>query len=204
MPQIARINKKELPNLLKLGKNQTEIAKIYGVSVAAVSKLMKKLKLSEAGDVTLRSGAKIVKSNLDAIAQLQKINRSANEILDLVMGWARGDEGCIRVLESQVKRVVWRDKEDGEDRELDVQDIKFKDPRELAMKAMAEIRGQLNLQLEIFKTLYDIEAIAEFQRVVIEAIGEAAPAVRKTIIQNLKKRKALRESVTFPQLRRDL
>jgi hypothetical protein len=29
---------------------------------------------------------------------------------------------------------------------------RFKDLRELALKAMAEIRGQMDLQLEIFKT----------------------------------------------------
>jgi len=33
-----------------------------------------------------------------------------------------------------------------------------------ALKACQEIRGQLSLQLEIFKTLYDMEAVAEFQK----------------------------------------
>ena len=62
--------------------------------------------------------------------------------------------------------------------------------------AMAEIRGQLNLQLDIFKTLYDVEAIAEFQKEVLTAIEEVSPDVRNTIIRRLKERKALRGTLT--------
>ena len=168
MPQKAKIDKKELPNLLKSGRNQKDIADIYGVSTAAVNMAIKRLKLSAVKDVTLRSGSKIVKKNLDAIDQLQKVNDTVNEIIDGI-----------------------RQSADRADKEL-------------LLKACDRIESQVKLQLEIFKTLYDIEAVAEFQKVVIEAIGEVAPKVRGQIITNLKKRKALRESVTFPQLRRDL
>lgn len=204
MPRASIIDKRKLPRLIKIGKTQKQIAEIFGVSEAAVSIAIKNKKIATGKAVTLEVGYKVAEKNLNAVAQLQKINKDANEILDLVMGWARGDKKCIRILETQVKKVKWRDKESGEDRELDVQDIKFKDPRELAIKAMSEIRGQLSLQLEIFQTLYDIEAVAEFQREVLDAIAEVAPAVQKTIISNLKKRKALRESVSFRKLRSDL
>jgi hypothetical protein len=72
--------------------------------------------------------------------------------------------------------------------------IKAKD-HGTTLKAMAEIRGQLNLQLEIFKTLYDLEAVAEFQRTVLETIGEVAPDVRERIIRGLKESRSLRQSV---------
>ena len=62
---------------------------------------------------------------------------------------------------------------------------------------MAEIRGQLSLQLDIFKTLYDVEAIAEFQREVLEAIGDISPDVRNRIVERLKKGGALRPSATI-------
>jgi hypothetical protein len=61
---------------------------------------------------------------------------------------------------------------------------------------MAEIRGQLNLQLDIFKTMYDMAAVAEFQKEVLTAIGEEAPDVRDRIIQRLKESRALRQSVS--------
>ena len=63
------------------------------------------------------------------------------------------------------------------------------------LKAMREIRGQLGLQLEIFKTLYDVQAVADFQREVLTAIGEVEPGVRNLIIKRLKEGRALRQSV---------
>jgi hypothetical protein len=74
--------------------------------------------------------------------------------------------------------------------------IKAKD-HDTTLKAMREIRGQLELQLEIFKTLYDLEAVAEFQREVLTTIGEADKDVRDRIIQRLKEGKALRGSVSI-------
>jgi hypothetical protein len=79
-----------------------------------------------------------------------------------------------------------------------VTEYKFKDPRELALKAMAEIRGQLGLQLEIFKALYDMAAVAEFQKEVLEAIGNASPELRDQIIHNLQKTRAIRSTLDFP------
>jgi hypothetical protein len=53
----------------------------------------------------------------------------------------------------------------------------------------------LELQLEIFKTLYDIQAVADFQREVLTAIGEVDSGVRNLIINRLKEGRALRQSV---------
>jgi len=73
----------------------------------------------------------------------------------------------------------------------------MKDPRELALKAMAEIRGQLKLQLEIFQCLYDMKAVQEFQNEVLTAIGDAAPDVRDRIIHNLNQKRAIRSAIEF-------
>ena len=56
--------------------------------------------------------------------------------------------------------------------EEEVTEYKFKDPRELALKAMQEIRGQLKLQLEIFQALFDMQAVQQFQAEVLEVIGK--------------------------------
>ena len=72
--------------------------------------------------------------------------------------------------------------------------IQAKD-HDTTLKAMREIRGQLELQLEIFKTLYDVQAVADFQREVLTAIGEVEPDVRNLIINRLKEGRALRQSV---------
>lgn len=74
--------------------------------------------------------------------------------------------------------------------------IKAKD-HDTTLRAMREIRGQLELQLGIFKTLYDLEAGAEFQREVLTMIGEVDRDVRDRIIRRLKEGKALRGSVSI-------
>jgi hypothetical protein len=74
--------------------------------------------------------------------------------------------------------------------------IKAED-HDTTLRAMREIRGQLELQLEIFKTLYDLEAVADFQREVLTAIGEVDKNVRDRIVQRLKEGKALRGSVSI-------
>jgi len=69
-----------------------------------------------------------------------------------------------------------------------------KDPN-LKLKVMAEIRGQLKLQLEIFQTLYDLKAVAEFQQEVLEAIASVSPKVRDEIIYRLKERSVVRSAL---------
>lgn len=191
MATQPKIDFNELNRLVTQGKSTTEIAKIFSCTPGAVSQAKKKLKISVVKNVVLENAHKVVDKNLDAVAQLQKINRDANELLDLLMRWNRGDEAALQVLESQVRKVrVGKT-------EKFVEEFKFKDPRELAIKAMAEIRGQLNLQLDIFKTLYDMEAVADFQREVLNAIGEVSSDVRDRIIEGLKKGRALRSAVSI-------
>jgi predicted transcriptional regulator len=53
-----------------------------------------------------------------------------------------------------------------------------------------EIRGQLSLQLEIFRTLYDYQEAARFQQVVLEEIGAENEECKKRIVERLKHRAA--------------
>ena len=189
-PKIDRV---KLFQLLKQGKTQREVAQVFGVSEGAISKAKKELNISVVKSVALESAHRVVDKNLDSVAQLQKINKDANELLDVLMRWNRGEDEALQILETQVRKVRIGK---GENSEI-VKQYKFKDPRELALRAMAEIRGQLNLQLDIFKTLYDMEAVAEFQKEVLTAIGEEAPNVRNRIIQRLKESRSLRSAVSI-------
>jgi hypothetical protein len=147
------------------------------------------LSIAVVKNVCLESAHKVVEKHLDTIGQLQKINRDANELLDVLMRWNRGEPEALQILESQVRKVKVKGSEE------EILEYRFKDPRELALKAMTEIRGQLALQLEIFETLYNVQAIHEFQREVLEAIGEVSLEVREKIVRKLKESKALRQSV---------
>lgn len=189
-PKIDRV---KLNRMLSAGKTQRECAQVFGVTEGAISKAKSELNVAVVKSVALENAHRVVDKNLDAISQLQKINNDANEILDLLMRWNRGDDDALQVLESQVatKKVRVGDKEEF------VKEFKFKDPRELALKAMAEIRNQLGLQLDIFKTLYDMKAVQEFQQEVLTTIGAASPEVRNAIVSKLNQRRIIRQSVSF-------
>ena len=179
--------------MLKSGKSQRQVAQFFGVTEGAVSKAKKELNICVVKNLALENAHRVVDKNINAIDQLQKINNHANWLLDLLMNWQKGDGHALQILETQVstKKVRVGDQEEF------VREFKFKDPRELALKAMAEIRGQLKLQLEIFQCLYDLKAIQEFQTEVLTAIGDVDPDVRKRIVYNLNQKRALRSAVKF-------
>jgi len=186
-----KINDRRLVQLIdKEGKSQSDAAKELGVSRQAVSKRLQELRGKTTKIVAAKKVEQIVDRKIDAMEQLQKINDYANELLDLLMRWNRGDEEALQILESQVKRVRI-----GDDEELEIKEVKFKDPRELALKAMAEIRGQLKLQLEIFQALFSLKAAQEFQDTVLEIIGEVDPNVRSEIIRRLNAKRSVRSAV---------
>lgn len=188
-----KIDIDQLNQLLIEGKTVGYIAKMFSVSSAAVSKAKKKLKIGFVKNVTLERAHRVVDKNLNAVAQLQKINEYANELLDLLMRWNRGEDEALRIMESQVKKVKHGRGKDAEE----ITEYHIKDPRELIIRVMGEIRGQLSLQLDIFRTLYDMEAVAEFQKEVLDAIGEVDEETRNKIVERLKERRALRGTVTL-------
>lgn len=67
----------------------------------------------------------------------------------------------------------------------------------IALNAMKEVRSQLGLQLEIYKTLFDFEAIKEFQTEILNLLEEVDPDVKRRIIEKLKERRSIRSAVKF-------
>ena len=187
-----KINDRKLLRLLdKEGKSQSEAAREFGVSRQAVNRRLQEIRGKTTKVVVAKKIEQVVDHKIDAIEQLTRINEYANEILDLLMRWNRGDDEALQVLESQVTSKKIRIGNE----ELEVQKVKFKDPRELALKAMAEIRGQLKLQLEIFQALFSLQAAEEFQNVVLETIAEVEPKVRNEILRRLNDKRAVRSAV---------
>jgi len=189
-PKIDRL---KLCELARKGTSQTQMAAAFGVSQAAVSKAIKELEkettkcLTASPTSAQKSAAKVIENTINAAEQLLKINKDANELLDLVMAWQRGDNVALQVLESQVQIRKIRI---GKEIET-VKEYKFKDPRELALKAMEAIKGQLHLQLEIFKALYDMEAFKEFTEAFLRVMARRDPKARDEMIQELQKERLL-------------
>jgi predicted transcriptional regulator len=188
-----KLNDKRLLGLVDEGLSLADIAREHGISRQAVSKRLIELRGKTTKAVVAKKVNEIVERKIDALEQLHKINSYANELLDLLMRWNRGDEEAIQILESQVRKVKVGS---GEDVEW-IKEYKFKDPRELALRAMAEIRGQLSLQLDIFQALFSLQAAEEFQNTVLEVIREVDPHVRDKIIRRLNERRTIRQAVHF-------
>jgi len=150
----AKIDKVKLNRLLRSGKSQRECAQVFGVTEGAISKAKKELNINVVKNVALETAHQVVSKNLNAIDQLHKINKQANQLLD-----------------------------------------DFEQKPEMKLKIMAEIRGQLKLQLDIFQTLYDMRTIQEFQHQVLESIGSVDKEVRDDIIRRLQDRRALRSAI---------
>jgi len=189
-----KINDRRMLRLIDTEKmSQSAAAKQLGVSRQAVSKRLQELRGKTTKIVVAKKLEKVVDDKIDALSQLTKINKDANEILELVMRWGRGDDEALQVLESQIKMKKVRVGKE----EIDVQEFKLKDPRELALKACAEIRNQLKLQLEIFQALYSLQAAEEFQNTILKIIGEISPDVRSKIIHRLNAERSVRSAVRF-------
>jgi len=191
MPQ-PKIDIDQLNRYLAEGKTQADIARLMGVSEAAVHKARKRHNIAITRNVALEHANDVVNRNLNAIEQLQKINRKANQLLDELTGEDKIIKRTVKAVQAALEY------KDPKKQATYIKELvkKISGDNFLALKAMQEIRGQLNLQLDIFKTLYDFQAAAEFQQIVIDVIGEYDPKGRDEILRRLKNRRALRESVS--------
>jgi len=186
MATHPKIDFNQLNRLVTQGKSTTEIAKIFSCTPGAVSQAKRKLNISVVKNVALENAHKVVSQNLDAVAQLQKINQAANQLLDELMG----KEKVVQELATVINKI-------NEGNPADVKEItklvkQIISDKNTALKACQEIRGQLSLQLDVFKLLYDFQAVASFQKEVLEIIGEVDEDAKKRIIQRLKERSAIR------------
>lgn len=187
-PQPLKFDRLKMHELLREGKTETEVARILGVSIAAISKARGRLNAHVIKNTIMEASHKIVQRELDVVDQLHNINKHSKAILDDL------------ILKIKQKPTTT----------LDVKGQK--DLRGLALDTAAEIRQQLNFQVEIFKTLSDFKIMAEFQKEVIDMVGNANKCphcgeeiqcgkcgakidLRGELISRLKAQKALRASV---------
>jgi DNA-binding transcriptional ArsR family regulator len=186
-----KISNLVLEQLVKEGNGVSEIARKLGVTKGAVSKRLKALDVAITKNVTLHYAGELVERKIDTLGQLLKINDYANELLDGLMHSDRKNDLAAQIPDDLDQKISFLDWEDEDS------DFRPKERGELALKAMAEIRSQLKLQLEIFNSLYNLTAAAEFQKEVLESIGSVSRETRERIIRNLQKARAIRSAIEF-------
>jgi predicted DNA-binding protein (UPF0251 family) len=189
-----KLSDRELLRRLDNGATQAELAKELGVTRQAINERLKIFRRKTTKAIVAGKGVgELVDKKLNSLEQLQKINADAHWLLDHLMSWAKGDPEAIQILERQLKVVRI-----GEE-QVEVREVKFRDPRQLAVSVMSEIRSQLDLQLQIFKTAYSVQEAENFMRIVLETIGEVDPHARTKIIKRLNEQRPVWEAVRFAQ-----
>jgi Zn-dependent peptidase ImmA (M78 family) len=183
-PKIDRV---KLNQMLRDGKPQITIAQFFGVSEGAISKAKKELNIAVVKNTVLETAHQIVQKELDVVGQLYESNKRINEVAEDLMAKIRGQESLTKDVKGN------------------------KDIRIILKEFEEERRKQLTFQMEIFKTLTDYRVVAEFQKTVIEIIGNADKcpkcgeilycmkcgqrvSLREKLISDLKEARALRAS----------
>jgi hypothetical protein len=189
-----KIDVVKLNQMLRSGKSVKQCAEYFKVTPPAVSMAKKNLNVSVVKSVALENAHRVTEEHLDAVQQLQKINVKANKMLDELTGEDKVIDRIVKAVEG-----VLAYEGDPVKQKAYIRKVvsKINSDRNLTIKIMSEIRGQLNLQLEIFQALYSMKAVQDFQAEVLSAIAEVSPEVRNKIINNLKEKRALRGSVSI-------
>jgi len=183
----------KLAQLFDEGYTGAACAKHFGVTPAAISKAKKRLTRAVVRHTAVEKAPKVVSQTLDTFDQLNEINNYAKELLDVCMKWSRGDPEALRIMESQVRYINVGTREEPNM----VEEYKFKDPRELAVRLMAEIRQQLDLQMKVFGQLFDMNEMKLFMAVVLRKIGEVSPELRDAIIADFKREQLVRSAFSL-------
>lgn len=153
--------------LVEEGRNQQEAAVHFGVSEAAISKRVKALNINLTRHVGLERAKTVADHGLNIVEQLQTVNNVIQEELNWAIEAAR---------------------KPGADR---------KGLQQVVIDLTSEIRKQLRFQLEILRSLYDMRGVAEFQKEVLDVIGNTAPEIRNAIVRQLVERRALRSALSL-------
>lgn len=193
MPAQPKIDKVRLLQLDNEGKSNKEIAQYFNCSVYAVEHAKKALKKKAKNLPVLTATSD---DNIDSMAQLSFINSTIiNEL-------------------KRCSKFIFREEERQDAFDLAVAELEL-DPenKELQQRVSSlaqnftagimkiqnnviaisgEVRKQIELQIKIAETLYNIQMNQEFQMEVINTIKELDPKAAAKIITRLKERRAIR------------
>ena len=125
----TKLDQDALHRYLDAGHSQADAARHFCVSESAISQRVRSLQIATSKVVALERAAEVVDQKLSATARLQHVQQ---------------------VIDEELRCAVDRAKEPGADR------AKLQDT---ILKLAAEVRQQLNLQLNISRTLIDLKVV---------------------------------------------
>lgn len=190
----GRLSDEELIELASKGKTYRQIGKLDGTTGPNVGQRLKRIRKTAVIHIARdeERGKAITKHNIDAGEQLSKISFHVNNLLDRATSEEREITRLVDAATVELKK---------DQKELDpkvahqllkgIVEEFFKD-QDTIFKASAEIREQIRLQLDIFKVWYSHQAIQEFQRIVLDAVGSVDSELRDRIVKELSRRQLIR------------
>jgi len=163
----SKITLLELGERLRQGKTKAEIAAEFGMTVRGVQKKASRLDIEISKSAALHQGGIILTQQIDANAQLLKINESVNRTLGMLEA---------RLLYS----------EDGEDKDGVVKVVKLNHAVvDQQLRAIAEVRKQLELLAKVAADWLEAKRMAAVHEAIIGEIGRESPECRNRIIRRL-------------------
>jgi hypothetical protein len=192
----AKIDKAKLIQLMNEGKSYNEMASFFQVHPRSIGKAIEGIKQSSRTVPVKVDG--IANDNIDAMKQLNQINASIIDALHrcnkLIL---RADSKVDKFFKISDKLETATD--DNEKKELKKQLDEMSDGVNDVLKVQnnminisGEARKQIELQIKIAETLYNVQMAQEFQAEIIDAIKSVDQFTAKKIIDKLKERRALR------------
>lgn len=143
-----------IKSLLSDGMGVNEIARELNRSASAVSRAVKKMKISKA--VAISKAGRLFDQKLNAIEKLRKIDNRAIQILDNLK------------IDSTKTALKYGP---------------------MVLRCCAAVRKNLDLQVRIWKALYNIESVARWQNELMDLLGEIDPEIRELFYIRLQERK---------------
>ena len=190
-----KIDEEEMLRMYKDGVSTAQIAKHFNCTWAAVDTMRKRVekRLSMVPDV---SRSELSRHNIDTVHQLKTMNdRIIHEM-----------KRCNRLIEREDELPLKREKlekrlEKNPDDPVLLEKIKKLAGDNVAgilkiqsniIAISAEVRKQIELQVKIYETIYNVTMVAEFQEEIINVLREVDPIIKDEVIKRLKARRSLR------------
>ena len=185
----------ELDEMLAAGKSHQEAADHFGVTKSAISNHLDRRKINSK-QLAAQKADEHIDRGLKTIDQLRRINERSNKILDELTG---DEKTMSHIVEAASTALAFKENKDPQAMYsfIDGFASKMLQDKQTALKACAEIRGQLKLQLEIYESLFNMKSVQKFIETVIEVVGDVSPEARNAIIRRLDARSAIRKSIDW-------
>jgi transposase-like protein len=198
----SKVDPIRLAEMLNNNVTISEAAREFGVTTAAIVFQRDRL-AAAANDIPDVQNVEICSDNIDSMKQLSKVNNMIlNELNRCNRLITNADVNIAEQedIQAQLKinpldaELTGRLKALSSGNTNDILKIQSN-----IISISAEVRKQIELQIKIAETLYNIQFTQEFQAEVLEAIKEASVEVRDKIVKKLKDRRIVRGLIGMKQ-----